>query len=546
MKNNTFKITGKIVDVVSGRIFPGIIQVEQGRIVSVSEDASCEGPYVLPGLVDAHVHIESSMLVPAEFARIAVTHGTVATVSDPHEIANVLGIEGVEFMIKNGSQVPFKFFFGAPSCVPATGFETSGAVLGVAELDALMARQEIKYMAEMMNWPGVIFGNPEVEAKLALARKYDKPVDGHAPGLTGEYARKYAEAGISTDHECFNLDEAREKLHLGMKVLIREGSAARNFDELLPLIKEFPAQIMFCSDDKHPDELVQGHVNLLVKRAIAAGHHPIDVLRCCTLNPNEHYKLGLGMLQPGDSADFILVDDLQQFNILSTYIEGTLVAQDGKSMIEGKRSEKPNRFSVMDIGIDDLKVKDHGKPVKIIKAIEGQLITDTIIGRPKSVDGYLESDTEKDFLKIVVLNRFEPALPAVGFIHGFGLKRGAIASTVAHDSHNIIACGTSDMEIMNAIGKLIESQGGITATDENRALILPLPVAGLMSDDDGFVVADRYEKANAFVAALGSSMQAPFMTLSFMALLVIPQLKISDKGLFDGQKFEFTSLEAEA
>lgn len=545
MSAEKFSVTGNIVDVVNGRVYSGVLTVQGGRIVSIVEHPAVDGPYVVPGLVDAHVHIESSMLVPSEFARIAVTHGTVATVSDPHEIANVLGAEGVEFMIENGNQVPFRFFFGAPSCVPATGFETSGAELGVEAMEALMARPEIHYMAEMMNWPGVIFGDPMVHAKLEVARRYGKPVDGHAPGLTGDQARKYAEAGISTDHECFDPDEAREKLRLGMKVLIREGSAARNFDDLLPLINEFPDQIMFCSDDKHPDDLVRGHINLLVKRAIAAGYDPITVLRCCTKNPVEHYNLGLGLLRPDDPADFIVVDNLNDFNILKTYIGGTAVAENGKGLINSVKTNPVNRFSVIDIQPGHLKVKDLGKPVKIIKAIEGQLITETVIGRPASMDGYLESDTAQDFLKILVLNRFEPAPPAIGFIHGLGLKKGALASTVAHDSHNIIACGTNDTDILEAIRLLRQSRGGIVAVDGKEHVFVPLPVAGLMSDADGHEVALTYEKANAFAAKLGSSMAAPFMTLSFMALLVIPQLKLSDKGLFDGEKFEFTTLEAE-
>ena len=545
MRPETLSVTGNIIDVVNGRIFQGLVTVDEGKIASVVEAPGSDGPYILPGLVDAHVHIESSMLVPSEFARVAVTHGTVATVSDPHEIANVLGKEGVEFMIENGQQVPFHFFFGAPSCVPATGFETSGAKLGVGAMEVLMARPEIHYMAEMMNWPGVIFGDPMVHAKLAVARKYGKPIDGHAPGLTGEQARRYAEAGISTDHECFDPDEAREKLRLGMKVLIREGSAARNFDDLLPLINEYPDKIMFCSDDKHPDDLVRGHINQLVKRAISAGYDPIAVLRCCTLNPILHYNLGLGMLRPGDPADFIVVDNLNDFNVLKTYIEGTPVAENGKSLINSVKTNPVNRFSVIDIQPGHLRVEDLGKPVKIIKAIEGQLITETIIGRPASMDGYLESDTAQDFLKILVLNRFEPAPPAIGFIHGLGLKKGALASTVAHDSHNIIACGTNDADILEAIRLLRRSWGGIVAVDGREHVFVPLPVAGLMSDADGYEVALTYEKANAFAMKLGSKMAAPFMTLSFMALLVIPQLKLSDKGLFDGTKFEFTPLEAE-
>lgn len=546
MREKDFTIAGKIVDVVSGRIFPGIVAVENGKIVSIVETPDVQGPYLMPGLVDAHVHIESSMLIPSEFARLAVTHGTVATVSDPHEIANVLGIEGVEFMIENGNQVPFRFYFGAPSCVPATDFETSGAVIGLAELDMLMARPDIKYMAEMMNWPGVILGDPLVRNKLELAKKYGKPVDGHAPGLTGEQVRNYAMAGITTDHECFHLDEAREKLALGMKVLIREGSAARNFEELLPLIREFPDMVMFCSDDKHPDELIQGHINLLVKRALAAGFDPVSVLRCCTLNPVEHYKLDLGLLRTGDPADFIVVDNLDEFNVLQTYINGRLVAQNGKTMIESVKTALPNRFKVIDLGPEHLKIKDKGKPVKIIRAIEGQLVTETIKATPRQIEGLLESDINQDFLKILVLNRYNPTTPALGFIHGLGLKNGALASTVAHDSHNIIACGTNDKDILEAVRLLSLSKGGVVAVDGGEHVFLPLPVAGLMSAADAWDVAQNYEKLNLFASKLGSTMKAPFMTLSFMALLVIPQLKLSDKGLFDGKQFAFTSLEAEA
>ncbi|MEZ5198115.1 MAG: adenine deaminase [Bacteroidales bacterium] len=535
-------ISGFIVDVVNHRIFKGTIQINNGSIVSIREENVNESQYILPGLIDSHIHVESSMLIPSEFARMAVVHGTVATVSDPHEIANVLGLPGMQFMIDNGKKVPFKFYFGAPSCVPATAFETSGATLGPEEIKELLKRDEIKYLSEMMNFPGVLYNDKEVMAKLKIAKEYNKPVDGHAPGLKGDAARKYCEAGISTDHECFTIEEALDKIAFGMTIQIREGSAAKNFETLIPLIKDFPEKIMLCSDDKHPDDLLEGHINQIVKRAIALGYDPLTVLKVCTYNPVRHYKLDVGLLQEGDPADFIIVNNLKDFRVKSTWINGIMVAKDGKTLIKPVKESTPNIFNAMPIQTNDIRVEANGSDLKVIRAMEGQLITEKFTVQAKSRSNFVENDVVNDILKIVVLNRYAISKPTVGFISGFGLRKGAIASNVAHDSHNIIAVGTTDQEIIEAINLILESKGGISLVNGNDAEHLPLPVAGIMSNEDGGIVAEKYAKLNREAKALGSNLRAPYMTLSFMALLVIPALKLSDKGLFDGTKFEFTSL----
>jgi adenine deaminase len=543
MEKRDFEVRGNVVDVVGERIFKGVVVVKGERIVEIREEPNTEDVFILPGLIDAHIHIESSMLVPSEFARLAVVHGTVGTVSDPHEIANVLGLEGVRFMIENGKRVPFKFYFGAPSCVPGTGFETSGGSLGVEELDELLQSDDIYYLSEMMNFPGVLLGDNLVAQKLALAKKYGKPVDGHAPGLTGEVAEKYVQAGISTDHECYTLQEALEKIRYGMKILIREGSAARNFDALAELIPEHFEMIMFCSDDKHPNDLVAGHINQLVKRAFDRGYDKMKVLRCATLNPVKHYSLDAGLLQAGDAADFILVDDLENFRVLATYIDGRKVAENGKSLIPPVGIVSLNQFNAKPIKSTDLVVKAEGKRIRVIKAYDGQLVTGEVIADARIGNNEVRSDPENDILKIVVMNRYNPAPPAIAFIQGFGLKQGAIASSVAHDSHNIIAVGTEDESIAAAINAVIRSKGGIAVARGDELHVLPLPVAGIMSDEDGYKVAGLYENLDKLVKTkLKSSLKAPFMTLSFMALLVIPELKLSDRGLFDGRTFEFVGI----
>ena len=540
--NNSFTIGGQIVDLVNSRIFSGVVVVENGKITKIEEQPVGNTQYIMPGFVDAHVHIESSMLVPSEFARLATCYGTVATVSDPHEIANVLGKEGIRYMVANGRRVPFKFFFGAPSCVPSTAFETSGSTLDANDIEELMALPDIYYLSEVMNYPGVINEDPEIMRKIAAAQRYGKPIDGHAPAVTGNDLQKYVSAGITTDHECFRLEGALEKISLGMKILIREGSAARNFEPLIPLMATHPDKLMFCSDDKHPDELDDGHIDVLVRKAIALGYNVMDVLKAASLNAVKHYHLNVGMLQLGDDADFIVVDELNHPVAKQTYIKGMLVAENGVSNIHYKEIETPNFFKAEFIKAEDLFVPDKGKKIKIMACFDGLLYTKSFTIEPKVVNGGIVSDVDRDILKIVVVNRYQPTKPAVAFIKGFGLRRGALASSVAHDSHNIVAVGVTDSDILHAVNLLIEHKGGVTAYCGTEMVAVPLPIAGLMSNEDGYEVAAAYQNVDALAKRLGSTLYAPFMTLAFMALVVIPELKLSDRGLFDVTKFGITSI----
>jgi len=549
---NSYKIQGNIVDIFNRQIFYGEVSITNGQIASIQKlPTNNKLPttnYILPGFIDSHVHIESSMLVPAEFAKLAVVHGTVGTISDPHEIANVCGVDGVNFMIENGKTVPFKFHFGAPSCVPATIFETAGAALNSDDVDALLQQDDIFYLSEMMNFPGVLHNDEEVMKKIAAAKKYNKPVDGHAPGLRGVAAKKYIEAGlpgkvtISTDHECFTSEEALDKLQYGMKILIREGSAAKNFEALIDLMHQHYAMMMFCSDDKHPDSLAAGHINQLCARAVAKGIDVFKVLQAACVNPVLHYNMNVGLLREGDAADFIVVKDLKDFEVVQTYINGELVAEEGKSKIKTGKSKIINQFDCSEKTVTDFKfaVSDFGETIYAIEALDGQLITNKIKCIPLLKDGCYEADVANDILKIVVVNRYHNAPVAKGFIKNFGLKQGAIASSVAHDSHNIVAVGVNDESICKAVNLVIKERGGVSAVSHNNEMVLALPVAGLMSNEDGYKVADAYTAIDTMVKeSLGSTLTAPFMTLSFMALLVIPHLKLSDKGLFDGDSFEF-------
>lgn len=537
------QIQGQIVDIPNRKIYSGEITIENGKITSIIEAAHNVKTYILPGFVDAHIHIESSMLVPSEFAKIAVLHGTVGTISDPHEIANVLGKDGVHYMIDNGKKVPFKFHFGAPSCVPATFFETAGAVIDSEQIKELMALPDIYYLSEMMNYPGVLFDDEEVLKKIAWAKHFNKPVDGHAPGLRGAPIEKYIAAGISTDHECFTYDEAAEKLSLGMKVLIREGSAAKNFEALIDLLPENYSNMMFCSDDKHPDDLIVGHINLLCARAVAKGFDLFKILQMACINPVKHYKMNIGLLQKNDAADFIVVEDLTHFKVLQTYIDGELVAENGKSFVKDVYFEKPNNFNTTKKQIIEFDISSSASKIRVIEALEGQLITNEIHHKPKIKNEKIVSDTENDILKMAVVNRYENAPPAIAFIKNFGLKKGAIASSVAHDCHNIVVVGTSDEEILSAVNLIIGNTGGICAVNGNDKKSLALPVAGIMSDQNGWEAGRLYQEIDAMAKELGSGLKAPFMTLSFMALLVIPDLKLSDKGLFSGNSFSFVDLE---
>lgn len=568
------KISGQIVDVVASRIFRGTIFIDNGKIKDIIEDDNDNSQIIMPGFVDSHVHIESSLLVPAEFARLVVPHGSVASVSDPHEIANVLGVDGVRYMIEVGKKSPFKFYFGAPSCVPATIFETAGATLKSNDIEELLSSDDIKYLGEMMNYPGVLFDDEEVSKKLEAAKRHGKPIDGHAPLLNGDELKKYCDAGISTDHECSSINEAKEKIHNGMKIQIREGSAANNFNALIDIIKDYPEMVMLCTDDAHPHELIKGHINKLVKKAIDMGYDIIDVIKSATINPVRHYNLEVGMLQKNDPADFIVIDNFKDFNILKTYIDGTLVAENGKSLLESIPVHTINNFVAEKVTADDFIVRDEEKDINIIGAINGELLTEKLVGRAKRIkstsqqdnettsrdaktQGYivksltanvqsssfnLVSDVENDILKIAVINRYEKKEPAVAFIKGFGLKSGALASSVAHDSHNIIVIGCDDESMTMAANMIIENKGGFAVYDKDVKMCLPLPVAGIMTNEDAFKVADDYQKIKDLSKTLGSTLSDPFMTMEFMALLVIPKLKLSDKGLFDCEKFELISM----
>ena len=536
------KVEGQIVDIKNKKIYPGRLSVVDGKIESIIEIDDAPAHFIMPGFVDAHIHIESSLLVPTEFARMAVVHGTVSTVSDPHEIGNVLGTKGVLYMIENGEKVPFKFNFGAPSCVPATTFETAGAEIDTSEVDALLADSRVKYLAEMMNWPGVLFSDEVVHAKIKAAQKHGKPVDGHAPGLMGEQAEQYINAGMSTDHECFTAEEALGKLQHGMKVQIREGSAARNFDALADLLNDWSHLMMFCSDDKHPDNLEVGHINELASRAIGKGINVFKVLQAACINPVEHYKLDVGLLNKGDAADFIIVNNLEEFIPSATYVNGTLVAENGQTLIERQPTEVINQFDT-DLKLpSDFELEAKGKTINVIEAFDGQLITKKVTHPTTIVDDKAVSNTETDVLKMAVINRYSNVKPAVAFIKNFGLKEGAIASSVGHDSHNITVVGVDDESIARAVNLVIEAKGGLSAVSRSEELVLPLPVAGLMSDKDGYEVSRDYTAIDQLSKKMGATLKAPFMTLSFMALLVIPSIKLSDLGLFNGDSFEFMDL----
>lgn len=536
-------IRANYIDILGKKIIPAEIKFDKTItcIEPIDEEVS---NYIIPGFVDAHVHIESSMLVPSAFAPMAVVHGTVATVSDPHEIANVLGVEGVDFMIENGDQVNFKFNFGAPSCVPATKFETAGAEITSSDIDKLLQRKEIKYLAEMMNWPGVLFKDEEVLKKIAIAKKHGKPVDGHAPGLLGQEAIDYISAGIYTDHECFTYEEALHKVAHGMNILIREGSAAKNFDALIDLLETYPDKIMFCSDDKHPDDLLQHHIDELVRRSLTKGLDLFDVLRVACINPVLYYGLDVGLLRVKDPADFIIIDSVgNDFKVLETYIDGELVAKDGVSSLPKIEVSPLNTFRCFEKQASDFNVHLAGTEARVIEVEDGQLITKSSFISSDLIANENQTNVSSDILKLSVVNRYEDAQPAVAMVKNFGLKKGAIASTVAHDSHNIIAVGTNNADIVEAVNLLIESKGGVAIADGGFKDVLPLEVAGLMSIADGRTVAKKYTEMTAYVKNdLGSKLQSPFMTLSFLALLVIPQLKLSDKGLFDGKAFEFVSV----
>ncbi len=536
------EISGIIVDPVARRQFPGTLVIDQGRIVEILPDPAARGPFILPGLIDSHIHIESSMLTPAAFAKKAVCHGTVAVVADPHEIANVLGVAGIDFMIDSANQVPLKFYFGAPSCVPATAFENSGATLDAREVEALLSRDDIFFLAEMMNFPGVIGHDPGVMAKLAAAAKMGKRVDGHAPGLRGDALAAYAQAGISTDHESGNLEECYEKLALGMQIMLRQGSSARDFEVLHPLITSHPGQCMLCSDDLKPADLARGHINLLVKQGLSLGHDLFDLLQCACVNPVRHYGLKVGLLQKGDWADFIMVDDLASMEVSGTWIGGEMVSDRGQALFEAGQPKAINHFNAPLLTVGQLQVQARGARIKVIEVTDGQIVTGCGFHPVPPGSTVVAADPAADLLKILVQNRYAPAPPALGFVRGFGLQRGAMASSIAHDSHNLIAIGSNDTDLVRAVNLMGESGGGICFVCGEEEMMMALPVAGLMGLGSCEEMARDYSAIEQRVKENGCRLQTPFMTMAFLALPVIPSLKITDLGLFDVERFELTDL----
>lgn len=545
------EIQGHIVDGISRRIFDGTVIIENGMISDIKETPlQGDFPYIMPGFIDAHVHVESSMVPPSEFARMAVRHGSIGAVCDPHEIGNVLGVQGVRFMINNAKKTKFRFAFGAPSCVPATTFETAGFSITADDIASLFRNKEVSFLAEMMNFPGIIYDDEAVWDKIRITRQYGLPIDGHAPALSGKNLEKYVSSGISTDHECSTIEEAEEKIKLGMHILIREGSAAKNFDALCPLLGKYPEKVMFCSDDKHPDDLQKSHIDDLVRRAIAKGYNLFDVVRAASHNPVRHYGLNAGLLQKGDPADLILVRELTDFSILSTYIQGEKVADNGISLLPHCVSEIHNRFHTRKLSMEDIRVpiprsaipEQDSLQIKVLEVMNGELFTKEIHCVPTLKDGCVTSNPQQDILKVVVNSRYDDNAPAVAFVRGFGLRKGAIGSSIAHDSHNLVAVGVDDEDILSVLNTLIDHQGGIATACGTAIDVLPLPIAGLMSDKTGDETAKAYGQINATAVRMGSFLSAPFMTMAFIPLLVIPELKLSDKGLFDGKNFTFTSL----
>lgn len=541
---------------VSGTLFDPIRKISYGAEIRISDDGKIseivpesnpDPVYILPGFVDAHVHIESSMLTPAAFAHAAVRHGTVAAVVDPHEIANVLGKEGVELMLTLSKQTPFVFGFGIPSCVPATPYETSGAELNLDEVRELLKRDDVTHLAEMMNFPAVLQSYPSVMDKIKAAHKLNKPVDGHAPGLTGDDLDKYLAAGITTDHESLTYDEASEKISKGMIVMIRYGSAAAKFEHLIPLIARHPESCMFCSDDKHPDDLLNDHINKIAATAYKRGISIHSIIQAGSVNPIQHYNLPVGLLQLGDRADFMLIENFNTFRPKEVWLKGKCVFKDDESLLPTGTPVIQNNFNADPLNPENLKVSAPAKKcrINVIEVKDGSLITGKLIKDAKIEDGLIINNPDCDIIKLVVYNRYATSsLPAVAFIKGFGLKRGAIASSVAHDSHNIIAAGSSDIAIATAINEVIMHRGGLAVTSDNARVIaaLPLPLSGLISTEPAEVTARLYSDCDRLAKILGSPLKAPFMTLSFMALPVIPELKLTDKGLFDVVKFSHTSL----
>lgn len=527
-------ISGNLIDAFHKEIYPCSIVIENKKIVSIKRNQNHYDCFILPGFVDAHIHIESSMLLPDRFGQMVLPKGTIAVLNDPHEIANVLGISGIEMMMEAAQKSPVKFFFGIPSSVPATPLDSAGSVLTTADIETLAKTGKFKALSEVMNVPGVLNQNSEVISKIEIAKKYHLRVDGHAPGLKGEKLTQYIAAGIETDHESISREEAEEKIEKGMKILIREGSAAKNWEALKSLIPEYPDQLMFCTDDAHPDEIIsEGHIDKFFKKGIKEGFDIFDLVKIASINPVEFYRLDVGLLREGDRADFIVIDNPVDFNLFATYIDGKKIEYDHSV------SDTPpvlNGFDHLPIQSEELKI-ELKEEIPVIQIIPDEIITKRMNYTIKQSP--FESDLHQDILKIVYINRYSNGKPQIGFIQGFNLKEGAMATTIAHDSHNIIAVGCSDEALKETINHLIELKGGLVVKNNNGIISLPLPYGGIISGKQGEEVAEEYLHLNETLRQMGCKLHAPFMTLSFMALIVVPALKIGERGLFDVEKFEF-------
>jgi len=525
-------LRGNILNVFTGDIYPAEIIIEDGIIKMVRKIKADFDGILLPGFIDSHTHIESSLMTPSSFAEATIPHGTTAVISDPHEIANVMGLEGIDFMIDDSKRVPLKFFFTAPSCVPATEFETAGAKIGINEIRTLLERDDIVALGEMMDFPGVISENPEVIKKIEVAREACKPIDGHAPLLSGDDLCKYVEKGISTDHESVYAEEAREKKELGMKIMIREGSSAKNLQDLASMGGDF-----LVSDDIEPRDLIEGHMNAILRKAVEYGIDEVEAVRMVTINPADHYSLDFGAIAPGRSADIVLVDNLKNFTVKKVFIDGRLVAKDGKRLFKIRGEERTplqGKIRIKDLEPSRLEIQAPGNKarVRIINVFDGQIITSESAQELPSIDGIIQPLPEDDILKASVIDRYGHGNIGNGFVKGFGIQEGALASTVAHDSHNLIVVGTSTDYMMEAID-VLKGVGGLVAVAPDEYIHLKLPVAGLMSHERVNILAYKARQLNDFVADMGSSLSNPFMTMSFLSLLVIPRLRLSDKGLFN-------------
>ncbi len=538
------EVEGKIVDIYNKEIFEGAVVIDNERIVGFKRRATTAKGYIIPGFIDSHVHIESSMLTPRHFGELIMAQGTLAIVTDPHEIANVMGVKGINFMMGNSTESPVKMYFSIPSCVPSTPFDVAGDIVSAADVEQLAATDRFVALSEMMNVPGVLNGDADVVAKLKAANKYHLPIDGHSPGLNGKDLETYIKYGVSTDHECFSLVEAEEKIKSGMKILIREGSAARNYEGLKQLISKYPDKLMFCTDDAHPDDIIErGHIDKMVRRAVADGFDLFDVLKIATVNAIEHYNLNdVGRLRIGDKADFIIVEDLTSFHTEKVFVDGVLCFDaDNKEQYAGTTADAEVVFNHFDH--DKIDLSALRKPVKkqtiAIELVKNELLTNAYSYIPKVAMDNFESDMQQDMAKIVYINRYNNGAPQVALCKGFGLNKGAFASSVAHDTHNIIAVGCSDMDLCRVINALIESKGGLATCDGQSTEVLPLPIGGIMSNRSGHEVASEYKRLSGIVNQLGCQLNAPFMTLSFMSLVVIPEIKIGEKGLFSYSAFDW-------